>query len=404
MSIVFWFFLVNPLIGVLLVPKFIFEEKKRIKAWSFLLGTSFGYMSYFINPSPTIDLARYFEKIEMLANFSMSQFLSYYDLSAKLDLSNWFFFLISKLNDVHFMPLIVITFVYTIIFYMILDNSTRNELSNKIVFLQIAIVVSFLSFPGVTSNIRNISAFVLFMFGFYLEVYHQKKNTQVWVIYILSVLLHKTAVILIAFRILSYVISKLKSKKILLSITLIFLFCSLTVSVIYHVVHMIPFTVPLTSIVDKAYTYATGFGSDNSYMAYIQGSLFMKLQKIFYLLINLLFLFLFYRNDYVNKIFSFVKDDKKQQFMLFYFLNLVLTIGTIPIILPVYWRFSFVSIIFSWCIVTAKAMRGQLLIIVTIFLILGGIIYQLLVLGQYTDFIEFIVNLFTNNYFSIFLR
>ena len=265
---------------------------------------------------------------------------------------------------------------------MILDNSTRNELSNKIVFLQIAIVVSFLSFPGVTSNIRNISAFVLFMFGFYLEVYHQKKNTQVWGIYVLSVLLHKTAVILIAFRILSYVISKLKSKKILLSITLIFLFCSLTVSVIYHVVHMIPFTVPLTSIVDKAYTYATGFGSDNSYMAYIQGSLFMKLQKIFY----------------------FVKDDKKQQFMLFYFLNLVLTIGTIPIILPVYWRFSFVSIIFSWCIVTAKAMRGQLLIIVTIFLILGGIIYQLLVLGQYTDFIEFIVNLFTNNYFSIFLR
>ena len=404
MSIVFWFFLVNPLIGVLLGPKFIFEEKKRIKAWSFLLGTSFGYMSYFINPSPTIDLARYFEKIEMLANFSMSQFLSYYDLSAKLDLSNWFFFLISKLNDVHFMPLIVITFVYTIIFYMILDNSTRNELSNKIVFLQIAIVVSFLSFPGVTSNIRNISAFVLFMFGFYLEVYHQKKNTQVWGIYVLSVLLHKTAVILIAFRILSYVISKLKSKKILLSITLIFLFCSLTVSVIYHVVHMIPFTVPLTSIVDKAYTYATGFGSDNSYMAYIQGSLFMKLQKIFYLLINLLFLFLFYRNDYVSKIFSFVKDDKKQQFMLFYFLNLVLTIGTIPIILPVYWRFSFVSIIFSWCIVTAKAMRGQLLIIVTIFLILGGIIYQLLVLGQYTDFIEFIVNLFTNNYFSIFLR
>lgn len=99
-----------------------------------------------------------------------------------------------------------------------------------------------------------------------------------------------------------------------------------------------------------------------------------------------------------------MKDDKKQQFMLFYFLNLVLTIGTIPIILPVYWRFSFVSIIFSWCIVTAKAMRGQLLIIVTIFLILGGIIYQLLVLGQYTDFIEFIVNLFTNNYFSIFLR
>ena len=130
----------------------------------------------------------------------------------------------------------------------------------------------------------------------------------------------------------------------------------------------------------------------------------MKLQKIFYLLINLLFLILFYKNGYVNKILSFTKNDKEQQFFLFYFLNLVLTIGTIPIILPVYWRFSFISIIFSWFIVNAKVVKGQQLVIALFCLIFGGIVYQLLVLGQYTNFIEFIINLLTNNYFSIFLK
>lgn len=404
MSIVLWFFLAYPLIGILLFPKFIFQDKERIKAWSLLLGTFFGYMSYFINPSPTIDLARYFQKMEMLAGFSLNHFLNYYDLSAKLDLSNWFLFFISKLNNVHLLPFIVMTFVYTVIFYMILDNSVRKQISNKGVFLQIVIILSFLSFPGITSNIRNISAFVLFMFGFYLEVYHQKKSTQVWGMYILSVMLHKTAAILIIIRILSCVIVKLKNRKILIVTSLIFLFCSVSIIIMYHFIHLLPFAIPFTSLVDKAYTYATGFGSGDSYMIYIQGSLFMKLQKIFYLLINLLFLILFYKNGYVNKILSFTKNDKKQQFFLFYFLNLVLTIGTIPIILPVYWRFSFVSIIFSWFIVNAKVVKGQQLLIALFCLIFGGIVYQLLVLGQYTNFIEFIINLLTNNYFSIFLK
>ncbi|RCA10124.1 EpsG family protein [Enterococcus durans] len=401
MNIAVCFFLVNPILGMLIVPKLIFRDRRQKYAYSLLFGAFFGYMSYFINPSPTIDLARYFQKMEMLSHFSFADFISYYDLSAKLDLSNWFLFFLSKFENVHLLPLIAMTFVYTSILYMILDNKENKHLSNKIVALQILIVVAFLSFPGISSNIRNISAFVFFMLGFYLETYHKSYRKSI-IIYILAAMIHKTVVILILLRILSYVVLKLKNKKLFIVISTVFITCTVFIVIVYQLVHLLPITLPFTSLINKAYTYATGFGSSDSYMLYIQGSLFMKIQKAFYLCINLLFMYLFYKNGYLKKLLSFEKKQENQ-FLLFYFFNLVLTLGTMPIILPVYWRFSFISVIFSWCVVNTKTIKKQILIVAILILVFGGFLYQILLIGQYTDFITFVTKIITNNYFSIFI-
>lgn len=128
----------------------------------------------------------------------------------------------------------------------------------------------------------------------------------------------------------------------------------------------------------------------------------MKIQKAFYLCINLLFMYLFYKNGYLKKLLSFEKKQENQ-FLLFYFFNLVLTLGTMPIILPVYWRFSFISVIFSWCVVNTKTIKKQILIVAILILVFGGFLYQILLIGQYTDFITFVTKIITNNYFSIFI-
>lgn len=402
MSIIFWFFLAQPILGMLLVPKFVFTERNKVIAYALLLGAFFGYLAYFIDPSPTIDLARYFEKMEMLTHFSLNRFLSYYDLSAQLDLSNWFFFGISKLNDVHLMPLIVMFFVYSSVFYMILDNRKRNNVSNKLLLVQMFVVISFLSFPGIASNIRNISAFVFFMLGFYFEVYHEKNWKKVAWLYLVAILIHKTAVILILLRVLAYFINRWKSKKILITICLIFLLCSVSIVVVYRIIHVLPVTIPFSSLIDKAYSYATGFGSTDDYMVYIEGSLFMRLQKMFFLIVNLLFLYIFIITKQYKNIFQFSNGNKINQFSIFTFLVLILTIGTIPITLPVYWRFSLVTVIYSWSFITKDILKKQNFLIIIMSVCIGGLLYQALLLAQFTDISQYMIHIFTNNYFSIF--
>lgn len=392
----FWLFLANPFIGIVSAP--VSYLKSRSTKCSALFGSLFyGFISYFIEPSPDIDLGRYFEKLDMLREFSLRNFFSYYDTRSLLDLSNWYFFALSKLGNNHITPFITMAIVYYILFFIILDNAKRIDMSKKSILIQIVFILCIFPYPGVVSNTRNILAFSLFIMAFYRDVILKKRGFSTYALYLIGTLLHMSTALLILFRILIEFFYDGKRKTLFIVLCSALVGCSYVVLFFNFISNYLPNLGPVSFFLDKAYFYVTGFGNNDPYTVYLRGSLFMKLQRIFFISINFYFL-------YLLRLKHKMKDYDLTRIETFFLMICLLVIGTAPILLPVYWRFSLITIMLSGTVFTDTLWKRRFFVF---FVMLGlactGFVYQILLLGQYTDLGKFSINVLTNNFFSLLL-
>lgn len=277
------------------------------------------------------DFYSYFDQIQNCRNHSFQEVNDYYTFNWKdnLILRNFIFWITGNFLNPHILFAISVAIVYGIGFYII-ENYSKNQnfLSNSwiVIFLQ------FMELPffGILTNVRNVFAFSIIIFATYRDVIQHKRNITTFILYILPIFYHSSALILVLIRLIIPIIKRIKY----LILILIF-FLPGIINLLYSKITSLP--VFLAPLINKSYNYlnndiATEWGN------IVATSGFFIVQKGLMMTFAILAIILIYLtlNNTVNL---------NQDFFYFNLCIWILTIGCTVFSVPHYWRFYCAGII-----------------------------------------------------------
>lgn len=357
-----------------------------------------------------MDLTRYFQQ---LSNYSVLSWSSFVELVLKrniLVVQELLFYIIAKTNNFHLLPAIVIFVVYYITLYMITDYAKRNSINSKMMMKVIVFTIFVLPFPSLVSNVRNVLAFSIFILGIYREFQQNKKNLITYLLYILPVFIHISTLALLILRILLKVYSIKKSRRYIISFTIIG--STYLIGTMDSLIDILPFSNRiLSSFIKKANFYVSNTSTD--YAIYLQSSLLPKLQKIYFVgVVIFLFILLYLINKSIglNKDSSDKLSNGDAKILSFYSLICLTVIGTSPIVLTVYFRFTIPVIMLSFLLLFRKDMfilnkaSRQIINFCLMNIAAVGIIYQTLFLDKLTNIQLMLSSVMVRSLINMFIK
>lgn len=178
-----------------------------------LLAIIFGIAGYcFKDPSTDPDLVRY---IQILQKYRGKNLIESFNLVySNLFAVDVYFYIVSKLGDNQMLPAISCFIYYFIVFYIMRDYRSKVTMKNLDYVIFTSFVTCSTIFCSVVNGIRWPVSFVLFIFAVYRETVQNKKNFWTLLLYVISILFHFSAIVLLIIRLLLLV----KNKKIVLAV------------------------------------------------------------------------------------------------------------------------------------------------------------------------------------------
>ncbi len=383
--------ILSPIIGALLSIFYLVNKTKYSVFYAMILALTFASMAYAFIPNHDIDLVRYYQICDNIAEIYRSEGIISAIFTDYFFVINFLFLIIGVTGKYSLLPFITMFIVYFIAVYMIADYSKRNNSNPLNIFISLIVLIGVLSFPAAVSNVRNVLAFSIFIFALYRDLVQGKKNIFTLILYVTPVFIHISTIVLLFIRTMS-LFSKTRKKLLLqgLSIILIVPIILVTVSLIdISIFEKIPI---ISDFILKTINYI----SDNTseYALYNKSSTFMRMQKAFYISFTIFILFL--------SLFSKALRQKYYKLYTFFLLSMCLVIGTIGIVLPVYMRFTYVIVLLSFLVflnvnniqnIKSKVYR-QIIFIFTLIFVFSGVAYQLSFLNEIANIKEIIKALF----------
>lgn len=325
-------FLIPPL-GIPLGLIGIYSERNRWKEYAFIIALGFASFAYCYEALTASDIVRYFSYIENIKHVSFHRMFTYGSYgSSGLFVFNAVCWIAGKLEDPRIVPAVSIFIVYYVSIYMTCYVSETMQSKRRSLMISLLFVLTALNFYALTNNVRNVLALVLIGYATFRDCYEKKRNVWTYVLYILPIFIHTSAILILALRIVVILSEKLK-------------WIALGLVVLVHpvLVFLHPYTRNMKgrvlsyigNAINKAYRYYTN--SHSSWGLIVQASTSEKLFKILYvticLILGAIILLMLTHKDLlipkgVNRVLSMV-----------YYIDLVMIL-TIPMMMPIYWRFS----------------------------------------------------------------
>jgi hypothetical protein len=393
-------FCINPLFSSVFIVLGILKERKYNKQYSALLAGVFASCAYWVIPRGEMDLTRYLQQITILGNMNWGDFVEIGLSQDFLFIKNILFYTIGKTGNYHLLPAVVIFISYYLMFYMMTDYANRMELKSSEVLMSLMFLVSVMPFISLVSNIRNILAFSIVAFGVYREYIQNKKNILTIICYIAPCFIHISSLALILLRMTVIISSKRKHRNAIFIITGIVLFFLVLDNV--EVVGYLPVVGEyFEAFIIKANNYLNNSSSD--YAQYLQKSLFYKVQRLYFTLSVIFLLLIVYLIPLKSKGLN-LKFENYFKYVCY------IVIGTYPVILPIYFRFTMVVIMFAF-IVTMIRLRNicnkewRFLAYTGMFTImLGGMLQQVYFFNRLAYIDEVFYNFAIRSIFNMFIQ
>ena len=172
-----------------------------------------------------------------------------------------YFYIISKLPYWGFLSLINVGIVYGMIFWILWKISDRFSMSNNSFAVLVIWTIAVTPYYTVLGGIRYQLAFTIFAWAFYNETIEKHWTIQSWVIYVLTAMIHNSAIILLVLRIALLLYSRYTGMAVTV---LIFIGCFAALPVVNLLSQVIDSPV-LLQILDKGGSYYESGGSDLSW-------------------------------------------------------------------------------------------------------------------------------------------
>lgn len=222
--IVMIFAIIWPILGI---PFLIYGLHKSVRTirtgYAAVFGILYGTLGYNLFPIDETDLTRYYDMVDMMNGQSLLYVLR--TDREHLYVKDILFYFVSGTGDHQILAFLVGFFVYTILMYMFFDTVNRYQLltvhnGRFHVFFMGLLMLGIISPFNVIGNIRCVLAYVLICFAMYRQTVQKKSNVLTWLLYILPLGIHISAVFVLAIRIAIPVIKRLNKIFIFVAILL----------------------------------------------------------------------------------------------------------------------------------------------------------------------------------------
>ena len=325
-----------PFLGFCL-SNYLFQYKNiNYKACIFSISLFMASLSYSYIPLTETDLTRYFQIIENTKYAGFLDTINFNTYNHFIPYTfNFLFWICNVIENSHFLPFFSTFLVYYISLYLTFSYTDNNVSYKKLVAYYIVIMLCY-NWQALANNIRNITAFLIIGCAVFRELELKKKNIWTYILYVIAVFLHPTAIVLIILRIGLVIRNKIK-----FALVGLIIFAQYFVAYAYNVLYNYISFAPLKQAIFLANKYFSD--TNSSWGLVVQNSIVQRAIRLLSFILAGLFILLYFRN---NKIKTKFCDSYMQQFG---FYLALLTLACAPILTPAYWRFSYCSIAVNSC-------------------------------------------------------
>ena len=337
-------------------------------------------MTYCYTPKVETDLTRYLQYVDELKGVSFMEAAVTGRYGYRRNYSFVYYcWILSNLGLKRLVPAIPVFFIYYVGLYVTCRVGTDLKASRRDILTYILILLLTLNFFAVENNVRNVFAFCMIAFAVFRASYLKKKDIWTLLLYVLPIFLHTSAIIFVALRVVVGVLRHIKYHfQSLLAIILLVPFVPEITKGLYGFLVGIKsdniLLKMLLHIVESANTYYTGSGAEWAIAVSQSGS--EKLAKLLYTafaitVVVLILIHYFSRlkeKKMVSKQHSLLETQENNEakgcesgenvafndiserlslFLDYQFLVGGLTLASVPMVMPEYWRFVSVLITFG---------------------------------------------------------
>ena len=180
----------------------IIVKKKYILKYMIVFAAVIGFMSFHLQePNQASDLYWHYQTLNSFKKLGFAYF-SIFNKSESLPLYGLYFYVISLLPDIRFLPAITAFLVYSLNFYLVYRISKKYELHKRSVIILMIFILCNLNYSGVIMGIRFNLAISVCVLGLYLDLIEKKSLLITLPLYVLPVLMHSSVFIIILLRLL----------------------------------------------------------------------------------------------------------------------------------------------------------------------------------------------------------
>lgn len=338
-----------PPVGGLISIINVFKDRKEWRKYIFSICYALAALAYCYVPTTDSDLVRYFNDVKRYSGFSFGELFTRFITGKELLISySSIAWVVGKLGMPHLLPAISTFFVYFIPLYIMfkVTEDINGDLKKCVEYMLFMIVT--ISFFSIANNVKNILAFCVAFYAIYRDVYLKKRNALTAFIYLFAFFLHASCMIIILIRFVTLLTGKLRVFALLFA-----LFMKQFVSLLYINVGRIStdnvFSRLLSNFINKGWLYY--YNTEASWAIVSSQSGSIKAAKIVYVLIVsiiVIYLVLYQRKKYY--IDTFMNRELSVSLMrmsdCLFFMG-VITFGCVPMVMPEYWRFAAIVILFG---------------------------------------------------------
>lgn len=380
--------LLCPPVGFVLALVGLCRDFDHWKTYIFCVAWGLAVFAYCYAPTVESDMVRYFQYLDQLKGvpFAEAATIDRYGYYRNYSFI-YYCWILANLGLDRLMPAIPVFFIYYTGLYVTFRVGTDLRAKHQDILTYAFILLLTLNFFGVENNVRNVSAFCMITLAVFRETYLKKRDIWTLIFYIFPVFLHMSAFIFLLLRVLVGILHRIRCRY-----QLMFLFIALipTIPNILQILseHLIGVTSDnlilhtIFSAIKTANAYYTRTEAEWAISVAQSGS--EQMAKVLYsvftitvLSIILLHWFARFRNEKsfgtrVKKCLmmglsadqivttelivdtdtmstvEFESVSEKLSFFVDYeFFVAGLTIAVVPMVMPEYWRFVSVLVVFG---------------------------------------------------------
>ncbi len=442
--------LLCPPVGFVLAFIGLCRDFAHWKTYIFCIAWGLAVFAYCYAPTVESDMVRYFQYLEQLKGVPFAEAATIDRFGYQRNYSFIYYcWVLANLGLDRLLPAIPVFFIYYTGLYITFRVGTDLGAERKDILTYVIILLLTLNFFGVENNVRNVSAFCMITLAVFRGSYLKKKDIWTLILYIFPVFLHTSAIIFLLLRVLVGIVHHIKCRY---QIMFVFIALIPTIPSVLQMLsgHLIGVTSDnlllhtLLNVIKTANDYYTY--SDAEWAISVAQSGSEQVAKILYsvfalttIVIILLHWFARFRNvkpfgarvkkclaiglgadqrrkdeqpidaDTASALAFDSVSERLSLFVDYEFFIAGLTIAMVPMVMPEYWRFVSVIIVFGgvFYLLTKKNAEGYPIAkkLLVVFLVLAPLCAALW--GRnwilYTDVVKTILRAFLCNPIVIFV-
>lgn len=288
------------------------------------------------------DLERYHQQLLWMGILDLPTVFQFDE--DNLYVADTLLYFVSQTGNMQVLNYIIGLIDYGIVFYVLLDRINRSPESFTVgqVLKLVVIIIGIVPFFNIIANVRCVTAYIIILFAAYRDLVQKKRNVLTYLLYVLPIGLHVSAIIILLLRFI-----QIAAKRFGRSIILVAIFMPALIDFFYEYSSIFSGNLIgdfVANAISRAYAYL--YWTDTGFAAEVQDNVTDKLTRIYgTFFIGYLTLLLIFAKKKSIQILH--RDIFLEPMIAYIYVMGACTLGCLYIVTGAFWRFEAAVVLFS---------------------------------------------------------